>query len=66
MVLAELLWINKINRLEDIEIIDAMKTSIEAIVDKIKNKTNLESGFWISTPPNSLKKIMKDKLQDHK
>jgi hypothetical protein len=43
-----------------------MKTSIEAIIDKIKNKTNLESGFWISTPPKSLKKIMKDKLQDHK
>ena len=66
MVLAELLWINKIDRLEGIEIIDAMKTSIEAIVDKIKNKTNLESGFWISTPPKSLKKIIKDKLQDHK
>ena len=65
MVLAEILWINQVNELEGIEIVDAMQTSINAIIERINNKTTQKTGFWESTPPKSLKKIMKQKLEDH-
>lgn len=63
MVLAELLWKNQIYNAEGIEIIDAMKTTIDAIKLKILSKTEKpKDGFWHATPPKKLKEIMKKKL----
>ena len=63
MVLAELLWKNQIYNVDGVQVIDAMKTTIEAIKSKILFDTeSSEKGFWHATPPKKLKDIMKKKL----
>ena len=63
MVLAELLWKNQIYNVDGVQVIDAMKTTIDAIKSKILSDTeSSKKGFWYATPPKNIKKLIKKKL----